>query len=97
VENLFISDTKPYDHFTSHAEDTEWDVPLTFPSDYAETYLECVDLQSFIVAMTYLIFFLLNRRRRRIVEARRIKVLDAAMDGNLSGVSTTNLMHDASL
>jgi len=31
------------------------------------------------------------------VEACRIKVLDAAMDGNLSGVSTANLMHDASL
>lgn len=31
------------------------------------------------------------------MEARRIKVLDAAMDGNSSGVSTANLMHDVSL
>jgi hypothetical protein len=97
VENLFISDAKPYYYFTSDAEDTEWDVPLTFPRDHAGTYLERVDSQSFVVAMTYLVFFLPNRRRRRIVEARRIKVLDAAMDGNSSGVSTTNLMHDASL
>jgi hypothetical protein len=29
--------------------------------------------------------FLPNRRGRHIVEAHRIKVLDAAMDGNLSG------------
>jgi hypothetical protein len=57
VENLFISDAKPYDHFTSHAEDMEWDVPLTFPRDYAGTYLERVYLQPFFVAMTYLVFF----------------------------------------
>src|ERR1700691_3432889 len=97
VDNLFISDARPYDHFTSHAEDMEWDVPLTFPKELAGTYLEEVDLQSFVVAMKYFVFFVPNRRRRRVVEARRIKVLDAAMDGNSSGVSTANLMHDASL
>ena len=97
VDNLFISDARPYDHFTSHAEDTEWDMPLTFPRDLAGTYLEGVDLQSFVVAVKYFVFFMPNRRRRRAVEARRIKVLDAAMDGNSAGVSTVNLMHDASL